>query len=215
MSKESGEIQVAAADGGASVDVTSERVFNRYFALAGLALIGISVCGLLSLGWVFLHLYDQSMHIIKDATGMQILLYIVQVYSDSIIIFLASAFAAFVGMKLLNVAGASARSVIPRRDYLVLADAIRDANRDAITEYIRLSALTGITGFFTKLGLSGLPLATIGLTLVFSAVSLYDDKFMDLAKLTLGAFIGSFVQRGVASQGAERTEPRSPAETGG
>lgn len=70
----------------------------------------------------------------------------------------------------------------------------------------RLSSLGGATGTATKLGLTGLPLATVGLTIFFSVVALFDSRadggFMDLAKLTLGAFIGSFVQRAVSTQAA-------------
>jgi hypothetical protein len=58
--------------------------------------------------------------------------------------------------------------------------------------------LATFTGSFTQLGLTGLPLATIGLTLFFSFLALvHPDGFLDLTKLTLGAFIGSFVQRQV------------------
>lgn len=86
----------------------------------------------------------------------------------------------------------------------------------------------GATGYITRMGLSGLPLLTVALTLFFSVlatviwfVGLYfhdgsagqnighdiSAAIMDLAKLTLGAFIGSFVQRNVsAADGAERKE---------
>ena len=57
---------------------------------------------------------------------------------------------------------------------------------------------------FTKVGLTGLPPATILLVIFFSLFAFYEadtDKsfasFMDLTKLTLGAFIGSYVQRAV------------------
>ena len=52
------------------------------------------------------------------------------------------------------------------------------------------------------LGLTGLPLATIGLTIFFALMYAYscDNPFMDLAKLTLGAFIGCFVQKQVGER---------------
>jgi hypothetical protein len=66
---------------------------------------------------------------------------------------------------------------------------------------VRLSSLSGATGTATKLGLTGLPLATVGLTIFFSAISIFGAQgFLDLAKLTLGAFIGSFVQRAVSGE---------------
>lgn len=60
-----------------------------------------------------------------------------------------------------------------------------------------------MSGMFTKLGVTGLPLTTVFLTLVFAFISLLpvaekvSTSFLDLTKLTLGAFIGSFVQRQV------------------
>jgi hypothetical protein len=54
------------------------------------------------------------------------------------------------------------------------------------------------------LGLTGLPLATIGLTLFFSLLAIQYPNFMDLAKLTLGAFIGSFVQKQAGAGGSVR-----------
>ncbi len=77
---------------------------------------------------------------------------------------------------------------------------MRDGNEMAIAQYIRLANLSGPTGLMVKLGITGLPLATVMLTLVFVIVELLvpGRGFMDLAKLTLGAFIGSFVQRSAA-----------------
>ena len=64
------------------------------------------------------------------------------------------------------------------------------------------------------IGLTGLPLTTVILTLVFAAIALLPidaeskKSFMDLTKLTLGAFIGSFVQRQVEQR---RATPATPA----
>ena len=101
----------------------------------------------------------------------------------------------FVGIRLLRSAGAVSHRVIPAQDYVLLASAIRDGNEKAISEYIRLSSLSGLTGTFTKIGLTGLPLATIVLTVMLAVIGIYNTKFFDLAQLTLGAFIGSYVQR--------------------
>jgi hypothetical protein len=85
---------------------------------------------------------------------------------------------------------------IPQNDRKLLEELIRNENTKAIELYVRLASLGGPTGTATKLGLTGLPLATIGLTLFFSIVAIFvPTGFLDLAKLTLGAFIGSFVQR--------------------
>ena len=92
----------------------------------------------------------------------------------------------------------------------LLADPIRSAT-DPVAEFTRLSGLSGGTGIFRKLELSGMPLATILMTLAFCIFSMvlpalqkqgWTDggadlakAFIDMAKLTLGAFIGSFVTK--------------------
>jgi hypothetical protein len=86
--------------------------------------------------------------------------------------------------------------VLPPQDRKLLEDLIRDGNEKGIDQYVRLSSLSGTTGAATKLGLTGLPLATASLTIFFSALAIFGiNGFLDLTKLTLGAFIGSFVQR--------------------
>jgi hypothetical protein len=96
----------------------------------------------------------------------------------------------------------SKKDVIPREDRELLTPLISGGNEKAIDLYVRLSSLTGATGTATKLGLTGLPLVTVGLTLIFCVLEIYKPSggFMDLAKLTLGAFIGSFVQRVATTQ---------------
>jgi hypothetical protein len=86
----------------------------------------------------------------------------------------------------------------------LLAPLVTDGKTESIDQYVRLSSLAKFTGTFTQLGLTGLPLATIALTLFFSLLALVKpDDFLDLAKLTLGAFIGSFVQRQVERRGEQ------------
>jgi hypothetical protein len=66
----------------------------------------------------------------------------------------------------------------------------------AIVPQLAMSA--GAIGTFIKLQITGLPLATICLTILFALLGLLSglqSPFYDLAKLTLGAFIGSYVQR--------------------
>lgn len=83
-----------------------------------------------------------------------------------------------------------------------------------IEEYRSLRQLVGVPGFFRNLDLWGLPLATIAVTLLFcllaiacygvNALSAAEQKpipvefpqtILELSKLTLGAFIGSFVSK--------------------
>ena len=100
-------------------------------------------------------------------------------------------------------------SVVPQKDYELVQQAIQQGNPAPITEYIRLVSLTGGVGIFQKIGLTGLPLVTLGLVVFFSCGVLFmNDKehfqaFLDFTKLTLGAFIGSFVQRQVETRSKE------------
>ncbi len=86
---------------------------------------------------------------------------------------------------------------------------IRDEKADAIRSYLSIANRAGLVGSLAFLGLTGLPLATIGLTIVFSVLALLTSpstEFIELAKLTLGAFIGSFVQRQV-EKGQQDMQP--------
>lgn len=135
---------------------------------------------------------------------------IVMAYSGPLLVFIAAVFAAAVGYSLLRRAGTATKQVIPPQDYMLLSQLLISGNKEALGGYIQLSSLTGFVGFFTKVGLTGLPMATIGLTLVFTILAIYVPEpaagtanvvnvkqgLFDLAKLTLGAFIGSYVTKG-------------------
>jgi hypothetical protein len=114
--------------------------------------------------------------------------------------------AALLGIQLLRSVGLSRGQqpgrVINSEEWAAIADQVKSGQEEAVTQYIRLTSLSGFTGAFTKLGLTGLPLATIGLTLFFSLLAIRFPAFMDLAKLTLGAFIGSFVQKQAGAGGS-------------
>jgi hypothetical protein len=120
------------------------------------------------------------------------------IYFGPLIAFGIGLATAGLGYGLLRAAGTTSREILPKQDYALLSKFLIDGNTDAITNYIRLGSLSGWIGAFTKLGISGLPLATIALTVFFTAVGLLiptQTTLFDLAKLTLGAFIGSNVQR--------------------
>jgi len=139
-----------------------------------------------------------------------VLLALVGNYFPHLLLFSTTMVSAYIGYKLAVAAGANPENPIPPANYKLLAPLIADAKSEAITQYVRLSSLSGFTGMFTKLGLTGLPLTTVILTLVFAVIALLptdnDTKksFMDLTKLTLGAFIGSFVQRQVEQRETSR-----------
>jgi hypothetical protein len=83
--------------------------------------------------------------------------------------------AIWVGLKFAARANALMRaafyeqtSVVPARDFELVKDAIKEGKSAPVTEYIRLVSLTGGVGIFQKIGLTGLPLVTLGLVLFFS-----------------------------------------------
>ncbi|MEO0434234.1 MAG: hypothetical protein AAF151_21330, partial [Cyanobacteria bacterium J06656_5] len=121
-------------------------------------------------------------------------------YSAPLLLVLSALICISVGYVLLEQAGALVRTVIPKDDQDFLKS-LNTQNEKGVDQYIKLTSLTGITGFFTKIGITGLPLATIVLTLAFGALALMFDqgdgasKFFDFASLTLGAFLGSYVQK--------------------
>ncbi|WP_027567777.1 hypothetical protein [Bradyrhizobium sp. URHA0013] len=122
-----------------------------------------------------------------------------------IALFVIAILGAYIGFRLLIAAGATTAVVIPPQDYALLAPLVAGGKAESIDQYVRLSSLSKFTGTFTQLGLTGLPLATIALTLFFSILALArPESFLDLTKLTLGAFIGSFVQRQVERRADQR-----------
>jgi hypothetical protein len=127
-------------------------------------------------------------------------------------LFVVALVSAYIGYRMVVAAGATTAVVIPPQDYELLAPLVTDGKSEAIDQYVRLSSLARFTGTFTQLGLTGLPLATIGLTLFFAVVSLFKPDFLDLTKLTLGAFIGSFVQRQVERRADQGAQPDPLAE---
>jgi hypothetical protein len=92
-----------------------------------------------------------------------------------------------------------------------------EKSADPIGDWTKPAGLVGGTGVFRKLEMSGMPLATILMTILFCILSIVVEPFlkamditpstaelakgfMDMAKLTLGAFIGSFVTKGNARE---------------
>jgi hypothetical protein len=128
--------------------------------------------------------------------GPNLSTFIFQHFGDDLLIIFSAIFLTIAGMRLLGKGGKGVLNIIPENDRQLLGPLIQEGKKEAIDQYIRLSALGGFTGTFQKIGFTGLPLATAILTLIFSALSFKEPDFLELAKLTLGAFIGSFVQKG-------------------
>jgi hypothetical protein len=144
---------------------------------------------------------------------------LVALYLPHALLFVTTIASGFIGYKLVVAAGASPENPIPPSNYALLAPLIHEGKAESIDQYVRLSSLSGFTGTFTKLGLTGLPLTTVALTLFFAMFALLpigdegQKSFFDLTKLTLGAFIGSFVQRQVEQRrtaGPKGDEARAP-----
>jgi hypothetical protein len=126
---------------------------------------------------------------------------LVSAESATIVLLLVGIVCALLGLRLLTTTQNALARTIPRDDLPMIEEAVKQGKSDAIDQYVRLRSLTGWAGTFTKLGVTGLPLVTVVLTLIFAFIALLQvptsKDFLDLAKLTLGAFIGSFVQRNV------------------
>lgn len=123
------------------------------------------------------------------------------------------------GYRLLSASGVTSDFVLPAQDKELLSKLIEDGNEQGVRLYLDISSIKGTTGTFTKLGITGLPLATIFLTCFFALLGYVssgaaNQTFLDLAKLTLGAFIGSFVQR-QAERASERRNRVEPLEKAG
>jgi hypothetical protein len=58
---------------------------------------------------------------------------------------------ALIGRSLLNAGQRSSYSSLPEGDLEILREAIKEGKPDPIDQYIRLRALSGFTGGFTKI----------------------------------------------------------------
>ncbi len=139
--------------------------------------------------------------------------------APNIILIITGFISAMIGRALLNAGQRSTYSSLPEGDLVILKSSIIGGKSDSIDQYIRLRALSGFAGGFTKIGLTGLPLVTIGVTMIFTILALLffqNEKvftsLFDLAKLTLGAFIGSYVQRQVERRQQESDTGKTPAQ---
>lgn len=191
MSQDAGpsEFKTTSNDSSAIVrhrkDIMS-RIFTMY---AGVILIVVGVF--------------VSMGIYKYAADNDVSKFTSSQFISIIAAVMVVAFFVLSGARLIIKDSDIERAAIPSEDRDLLEDLIKSGNEKGIDQYVRLSSLSGATGTATKLGLSGLPLLTVALTVFFSIVAMFGvDGFMDLTKLTLGAFIGSFVQRNVSVEAA-------------
>lgn len=181
---------------------------DRILVYAGFAFSFVSA-GALVYGVFLVVLRTQTMGVPNAGIGFAGLL---AAYSDIIAIAVFAAIGAVVGLRFFAKAGRSTNFVIRPEDREALWPLISAPKVEAVDQYIRLASLSGFSGAFTKVGFTGLPLATVTLTLIFILLSLVanNDTLMEFAKLTLGAFIGSFVQRQVERGERQAPQPGAP-----
>jgi hypothetical protein len=181
------------------------RFSDRVIAIGCYSLLMVSVVSFAAVAYIKIH---QSLAGEKFGTGYESWISFLRGESSSLTLFVIGVVAAALGKQLLTAVRLADARTIPYDDLPLIRQAVIDGKPDPIDMYVRLRSLSGASGTFTKLGVTGLPLATIFLTLVFSGVSLMPGQraegFLDLAKLTLGAFIGSFVQRQVEQRKQEQ-----------
>jgi hypothetical protein len=184
---------------------------DRVLAVSGYLLVGVSVLSFSVI--VIAKLLEATF---PERYGRYLERYdswlaIVQAEASTITLILIGALAATLGRRLLVHVRLADTRTIPYDDLPLVRQAVIDGKPEPIDQYVRLRSLSGMSGNFTKLGITGLPLTTVLLTLIFSFIALMPvpqgKDFLDLAKLTLGAFIGSFVQRQVEQRRQERGEP--------
>jgi hypothetical protein len=178
-------------DAAANQDTSDQRRRSQIQRILGMyaGLFLFMFAGIVAYG-IFTYVSKQNVHDMTFYEGVMIVL--------GMLIALVSL---VLGTRTMLKDASAPTVVIPAQDRRLLESLIRDSNEKGIDQYVRLSSLSGTTGTATKLGLTGLPLATVGLTIFFSIVAIFGvDGFLDLAKLTLGAFIGSFVQRNITGE---------------
>jgi hypothetical protein len=199
----------------------TSSVFSRHFLLGGLAFLGAALC-LFAAAGVLSYAATQEMPMfvmaafeqrpesipLADEHLTKLFAGIAGFFFAPLICLVSAFICSFLGIRLLKTSGAVATHVIAPQDYALLGPAIAEGNAEAISLFIRLSSLSGATGTFTKIGLTGLPLATIVLTLILAVLGVFNAQFFDLAKLTLGAFLGSFVQRQAEGQNTRPSDLR-------
>ncbi|MEA2894191.1 MAG: hypothetical protein QOI05_4984 [Bradyrhizobium sp.] len=165
-------------------------VFEKWKSVIGIMAASIIAYATMLAMWIFWRdIQDRNL----ENTGNQILALIGTLFILMLL---------YICTRIVVAALSGHKEIVRSQDRRLLEPLIEGANEKAIDQYVRLSSLTGVTGVATKLGLTGLPLITVALTLIFAGLELYKPSggFMDLTKLTLGAFIGSFVQRTATSQ---------------
>ena len=168
---------------------------DRVLMVSGYAFVLVSVCCFIAIAYLKLQQSLGGTVLPHSQTWIAV----AEQENGTISLLIIAVIAAMLGKGLLQAEQMDCATTIPYPDLELVRQAVIEGKPDPIDQYVRLRALSGMSGNFTKLGVTGLPLTTVVLTLIFSVISLLSVNgtaaaFLDLAKLTLGAFIGSFVQ---------------------
>jgi hypothetical protein len=186
------------------------RLGDRVIMFGGYALILTSVFCFAAVAFVKLRSSLYGERLIRYENWLDFL----QSESPAISLIVIAIIAASLGKRLVTTVPIDVPRTIPYDDLPLIRQAVIDGKSEPVDQYVRLRTLSGISGTFYQLGITGLPLTTVVLTLIFSTVALFPidqaSNFLDLAKLTLGAFIGSFVQYHVEQR---RQESQQGPET--
>lgn len=181
---------------------------KTFTAIGGYIFLAVSAFAFTIL--VYQHLKTGSKYNINEEEIAENIWGLINIFSSHIIVIATGIISAIIGYTLLRTAGAALKEVIPDKDADFLYELLKEGNSKALNYYVKLASLSGIEGTFTKLGITGLPLATITLTAFFAILGLIpgteNANFFDLAKLTLGAFIGSFVQKAKSKEEESETK---------
>lgn len=185
-----------------AASATNRKFLIRLFALSGYMFFIAAFACLIYLVVYLNNVGFEKPNIDFNTYNEEIAYYLSQ-FSTPAIFLIASLVAGIVGYLLMRFIFSTSKKIIPDDDRKLLEEIIRLKEEEPIKRYIALSSLTGWSGLFTKIGLNGLPLATIALTLIFALLSFFENdsaNFIDFTKLTLGAFLGSYVQRSVGEK---------------
>lgn len=182
---------------------------DRMLAICGYLLVVFSVICFGTI--VYLKLY-QVLYL-NQAPKYENFAGFIQNENSTIVLLIIGYITLSIGKGLITEIRITDNRTIPLDDLPLVREAVIKGNSEPIDQYLRLRSLSGISGNFTKLQITGLPLTTVVLTLIFSFIALLPlsdpnlpSQFLDLAKLTLGAFIGSFVQGRVEQRKQQQAE---------
>jgi hypothetical protein len=200
-----------AKDQSKSTDVSTTNAMQgflsgdpqTYLSMGGLLFLLVALGSLVGmtyfLGTAKVDTFDVNATSDKTTMYAQIVSHYLKPYLSPFMMLIVGILASALGFVMIQMSGRATRLIIHPEDRHLVTDMLKHGNQAGIDDYIRLSSLGGMIGGFTKLGLTGLPLATISLTIIFALLALTpipdtSKAMLDLCKLTLGAFIGSYVQ---------------------